>query len=391
MRRQTTSWRLLLLVASLAAALDALPVSAQTNVTLFEGARLITGDGGAPIEDGAFVIDGNRIVVVGRRGEVTAPAGSARIDLAGKTVIPGIVDGHGHPGFLDMVFGSMSKDNFTRDNYVDHLQRYAYHGVVAVLSTGTDFGDLAFKLRDEPIPNAARILTVGRGLAYPGSGPADKSRNDVPFPVTSAEQARKFVRELAPHKPDFVKLWVDNRGGRATKLTPEMFTAAADEARQLGLRSIGHVFDLADAKLMIRAGVVGFLHSVRDQEVDDEYIQLAKQHDIWITPNLGGINRFTLIRANGRPDWIDEPLVRETIAPALIRVREQVYDKRHREGAKPNTTGRIFDAINTRKLRAAGVRQLLGGDFRRRFQPLARHPLAGGDREHGRRGLFAHG
>ena len=63
-----------------------------------------------------------------------------------------------------------------------------------------------------------------------------------------------------------------------------MFTAAADEARQLGLRSIGHVFDLADAKLMIRAGVVGFLHSVRDQEVDDEYIQLAKQHEIWITP-----------------------------------------------------------------------------------------------------------
>ena len=81
-----------------------------------------------------------------------------------------------------------------------------------------------------------------------------------------------------------------------------MFSAAADEAKKLGLRSIGHVFDLADAKLMINAGVEGFMHSVRDQEVDDEYIALAKEHDIWITPNLGGINRTSLIRENGRPD-----------------------------------------------------------------------------------------
>ena len=58
--------------------------------------------------------------------------------------MPGIVDAHGHPGFLDMVTGKMSKENFTRENYVDHLQRYAYHGVAAVLSTGTDFGELAF-------------------------------------------------------------------------------------------------------------------------------------------------------------------------------------------------------------------------------------------------------
>src|SRR3954470_9192874 len=138
---------LCLLAGLLAAALASPPAAAQSNATLFEGARLITGDGGAPIEDSAFLIEGNRITQVGRRGQVTAPAGAARVDLAGKTVIPGIVDAHGHPGFLDMVTGKMSKANFTRENYIDHLQRYAYHGVVAVISTGTDFGDLAFNLR----------------------------------------------------------------------------------------------------------------------------------------------------------------------------------------------------------------------------------------------------
>jgi imidazolonepropionase-like amidohydrolase len=365
MRLRMTRVCRLFFAVCLLGALSPLPAASQqspTNAMVFEGARLITGDGSAPIEDAAFVVENGRITQVGRRGQITTPAGAARLDLGGKTVMPGIVDAHGHPGFLDAFLGNMSKSNFTRENYIDHLQRYAYHGVVAVISTGTDMGDLAFRLREEPVPNAARILTVGRGLAYPGSGPADSSRNDVPFAVTSPEEARKAVQELAPLKPDFVKIWVDNRNGRATKLTPEMFTTAADEAKKLGLRSMAHVFDLADAKLLIRAGVEGFMHSVRDQEVDDEYIALAKEHDIWITPNLGGINRNSLIRENGRPDWIDEPLVRETMAPALIRAREQVYDNRRRNNTPPNTYGRVFDLINTRKLHAAGVREVLGGD-----------------------------
>src|SRR5581483_10646447 len=100
----------------------------------------------------------------------------------------------------------------------------------------------------------------------------------------------------------------------------------------------------------------GFMHSVRDQEVDDEYVRLAKEHVIWITPNLGGINRASLIKQNGRPDWIDEPLARETIAPARIRERENLYEERKRSNAAPSTYGRVYDIINTRKLHAAGVR-----------------------------------
>src|SRR5204862_3822737 len=141
---------------------------------------------------------------------------------------------------------------------------------------------------------------------------------------TSPAEAQKAGQQLAPYKPDFVRIWVDTRNGTRTKLSPEMFSAAADEARKLGLRSIAHVFDLADAKLLVRAGVEGFLHSIRDQEVDDEFIKLAREHNVWITPNLGGINRASLLRANGTPAWFDEPLVRETIAPALIRERAQM-------------------------------------------------------------------
>ena len=208
------------------------PAAAQAPrpaVTVFEGARLIVGDGSA-IENAAFVVENGRFTAVGRNGQVTVPAGAARVDLSGKTVMPAIVDAHGHPGFVDAATGQMSKANFTRENYIDHLQRYAYHGVAATISTGTDMGELAYKLRAETIPNAALIRTVGLGLAYPGSGPADASRNDVPYAVTSVAEARKAAQDLAPHKPDFVKIWVDSRGGRQKKLTPEMFAAAADEA-----------------------------------------------------------------------------------------------------------------------------------------------------------------
>jgi imidazolonepropionase-like amidohydrolase len=347
-----------------------LPAAGQapqpTGATVFEGARVIVGEGSS-LDDAAFVVANGRFIAVGRRGQVAVPAGATRIDLAGKTVMPAIVDAHGHPGFLDAVTGKLSKANFTRENYIDHLERYAYQGVAATISTGTDMGDLVYRLREEMIPNAARILTVGRGLAYPGSGPFDPSRNDVPYAVTSVTEARKAVQDLAPRKPDFVKIWVDSRNGTQKKLTPEMFSAAADEARRQGLRSIAHVFDLADAKLLIRAGVEGFMHSVRDQEVDDEFVTLAKEHNIWITPNLGGINRASLIREDGTPAWFDEPLVRETIAPAPIRERAQLYEQRKSAAARQapggaGTARPAFDAINTRKLHAAGVMEVLGSD-----------------------------
>jgi imidazolonepropionase-like amidohydrolase len=330
---------------------------AASAVAVFEGARLIAGDGSAPLENSAFVVEGNRFTAVGRKGELQVPAGAMRIDLTGKTVMPAIIDAHGHLGFLDM-----AKANFTRENYIDHLQRYAYHGVAATISTGTDMGDLAYQLREEVIPNAAIVRTVGRGLAWPGSGPNDPSRNDVPYAVTTVEQARKAVQDLAVHKPDFVKIWVDDRNGRQKKLTPELYQAAVDEAHKHNLRAIAHVFDLEDAKGLVRAGVEGFLHSIRDALVDDEFIRLAKEHNIWITPNLGGINRASLIRPTGTPAWFDDPLVRETIAPVMLNARTEMYEKRRTAGAPAAGGAQVFDLSNTRKLHEAGVRLVLGSD-----------------------------
>jgi imidazolonepropionase-like amidohydrolase len=348
------SWLLL----SVACSTDA---GAQSRTTaLYEGARLIVGDGKAPIENSAFLVENNRFTRVGKKGEIPLPAGAFRVNLTGKTVMPALIDVHSHLGFLKQLDGSMSKPNFNRENLVDHLNRYAYHGFSAVISMGTDFGELPYQLREEVIPGAALFRTVGRGLAWPGSGPNDPARNDVPYVVTTVEQARQAVRELAPHHPDFVKIWVDDRNHTQKKLTPDLYGAAIDEAHKNNLRAIAHVFDLEDAKGLVRAGIDGFTHLVRDKDIDDEFIALLKQRpNIFFTPNLGVTSRA--IDA-GRPAWLDDPILHDTIPPSQIQRLEKQFSNRKPEALAATRASWDLQVRNLTKLRAAGVRIVLGSD-----------------------------
>jgi imidazolonepropionase-like amidohydrolase len=256
-----------MVVAAISATLDS--QTKPAGVTVYEGARVIVGDGSAPIDNGAFVVEGARITQVGRAGQIKAPAGAARVSLAGKTVMPAIIDTHTHMGE-------------TREAVVDLLQRKAYFGVGAVMSLGTDPGDFAFKLRDERVPNGARLLTAGRGITMPEPG-----RSDVPYWVTSEAEARKAVQELAAQKVDIVKIWVDDRNGKYKKLTPELYGAVIDEAHKHGLRVTVHVYYLDDAKGLLKAGVDAFAHGVRDKDVDDEFMAMLKpRQNFFLVPNL---------------------------------------------------------------------------------------------------------
>ena len=337
--------------------------SAQTpraKATLYEGARLILGDGLAPIESSAFVVEGGHFTSVGRKGEVRAPSGAARVDLTGKTVMPAMIEVHSHLGFLKQSDGSMAKANFNRENLLDHLQRYAYHGFAAAISMGTDFGDLPYQLREEVPAGAALFRTVGRGLAWPGSGPNDPSRTDVPYVVTTGEQARQAVRDLAPHHPDFVKIWVDDRNKTQKKLTPELYGAAIDEAHRQGLRAIAHVFDLEDAKGLLRAGIEGFTHLVRDKEVDEEFALLLRSHPgVFITPNLGITSRAM---DAGRPAWLDDPLLHETIPPGEIAKLVTQFSNRTPQQLAATRASWDLQVRNLAKARAAGARIVFGSD-----------------------------
>jgi len=304
------------------------PAGAQTGVTAFEGARLIVGDGSAPIENATLVVDGARIIQAGRAADVQVPAGAARVSLAGKTVMPMLIDTHVHL--------SPTREALTRD-----LKRRAYYGVSAALSLGTDNYDV-LDLRGQAIPGAARFLSAGRGITMPEPG-----RITVPHWITTEAEGRKAVQELAERKVDIVKVWVDTRDGKYKKLTPEFYAAIIDEAHKHGLRVTAHIFDLEDAKGLIRAGLDAFAHGVRDRDIDDELVAMFKQRpSLILTPNLpdrGVKVDLSWLRAGMPAADVDKLETANTDKP-----REQAFY--------------AIQARNLAKLNAAGVRITLGTD-----------------------------
>ena len=146
MRRSTIAAACLLAVIWMTHARAQAP-GAASGVTLYEGARLIVGDGNAPIENAAFLVENARFMRVARRGEIPAPPGAARVDLSGKTVIPALIDGHSHIGYMKNLTSGAA--NYTRENILDHMYRFAYFGIAASQSMGSDFGELPFQIRDE--------------------------------------------------------------------------------------------------------------------------------------------------------------------------------------------------------------------------------------------------
>jgi imidazolonepropionase-like amidohydrolase len=357
--------------------------TARPTATVYEGARLITGDGSAAIENSAFVVTGNSFTQVGRRGALRIPAGAAHVDLTGKTVMPALIDLHGHYGFQNIVKGTMSKAFFTRENLIDHLERLAYSGVGATVGVGdledrsdmhggrTNWGDVPLQVRKEVIPNAALFRTAGTGIAWPGSGAqGDPSRVDVAYPVSTVGEARQAVDDYVKMKPEFIKIWVDDRGGTKKTLTPALYGAIAEEAHKYNVPVGVHNVTLANAKELMRDGVEGWLHvPVRGGEaVDDELIGIVKQRvtrndrpKMWMTPAL--ISAWMDTQGGTRPAWLDEPLLGDLYSSDQI---EEYWGrplaKRTPQEVERSRQDFQLQASNAMKLRAAGMRIVEGTD-----------------------------
>ena len=331
---QRLTWLVLAAVSGWAA--TTLGQGPAASITVFEGARLIVGDGRAPIENASFVVNGTRFGQVGRAADVRVPAGAARIRLAGKAVMPAIVDTHTH----------LSQ---TREMLISDLRQRAYFGIGAALSLGQDTTDISFEIRGQTLPGLTTFFTAGRGITAPEPG-----RTTAPYWVTTAAEARKAVQENAARKVDIIKIWVDDRRGKVTKLSPELYSAVIDEAHKNGVRVIAHIYTLEDAKATLRAGVDAFAHGVRDKDLDDEFMTLVKQHpDLILGPNMPDRGVAADI------EWL---------RPILPAAEFEALQK----GNTDRPDAQAFWGIqgrNLAKMSAAGVRIVVGTDGNTPYAP----------------------
>lgn len=241
---------------------------ADDGVTVFTGARLLVGDG-TVIDNATFTVAAdNRFGVVGATAAVTVPADATTVDLTGLTVMPAIVDTHVH----------LSRD---RAALLADLKHRAYFGVSAAMSLGQDNTPDTYAMRREVVPGHALYRMAGRGFTAPEPG-----RTDIPYWITTADEARAGVREQAALGVDIIKIWVDDRMGQYPKLAPELYGAVIEEAHANNLRTIAHEYYLADAKELVRRGIDAFAHGVREP-IDDEFVALLKERPSFvIVPNL---------------------------------------------------------------------------------------------------------
>jgi imidazolonepropionase-like amidohydrolase len=354
--------RVMHVVAALALVLAACtPRGRGGDVTAYEGARLILGDGRV-IESGVLVVAGDRIRQVGASRDVVVPEQATVVDLSGKTVIPALIDAHAHLGYEG--YTGWGADYYSRKNVIDHLNRYAYYGFGAVFSAGTDPDDLALGLqRDQRLGRVggARLLFAA-GMAPPGQGPNNQflphaervaalTDMTVLRGVSSPMEGRAAVRRAAAKGIHFVKIWVDDRGGTQTKLQPIVYRAIIDEARAQGLPVFVHQQSAEDMPDLLDAGVAGFLHGRIGPALDADLARRIHDQGVFIVPNLGlGELRGERIA--------DDPFLTETLPPGVTRRLGEAFDERQ---AGQGTESFAGAAARERELRA-GFQRLLDAD-----------------------------
>ena len=359
-RKAIASFGLFVLVA----ALSAEPAPAPAQTVLFEAARVIPGDGSPAIENAAFLVEGGAITRIGRKGDIAAPAGARRVDLAGKTVMPALVSTHVHPGFQKGL--TYSAENFTRATIVDDLNRALYFGISTVMSQGIEKGEVMYRIRADQAAGrlgGARLMLAGRGIGAPNAGPGAPAYANIAYEITTEAEAKRAAQELAAKKVDAIKIWVDDRGGRAPKLPIALSRAVIDEGHRFGLKVTAHVFYHDDAVELAAAGINSFAHLVRDKEMSDALIASMLKNHVYAMPNIGAPERGT---HTAPPAWFEEPylagLLRDTVPAEVIARIGNSFSGRDPATAARNRQNYAILQKSLAKLSAAGVPIILGCD-----------------------------
>jgi imidazolonepropionase-like amidohydrolase len=282
--------------------------------TLLTAARLLDGAGVVPLADAAILIEADRVVALGRRGELDAPAGVSvrRVDYGEATILPGLVDAHTHlvaPGD-----GTRGDDVAREDDDILLLQaaknaRTLLHSGVTTLRENGAKGRVAFSLREgirRKLAPGPRMVICGRPITITG-GHMGYFGSEA-----DGEQAvRAEVRKLLKEGADYIKIVATGGStrtsdpNRASYTVPEL-AAMTDEAHRHGRLTAAHCTSAQGVQNCLDAGVDMIIHCVFN-EPDGTYryrpdlVERLAAAKAWVNPTLyvmkAGIERLQEARA----------------------------------------------------------------------------------------------
>ena len=298
------------------ACLSVIAAQAQQQPTILHNASLVDGTG-APARPHVDILMHKGVIQHIGPAFTKPPKGANVVECTGKTVIPGLISAHSHVGIL-LNNADPSPNAYTAENVTAALNQFERYGVTTIVSLGLN-RDLVYELRDQQRDGklgGATILTAGRGIGVPNGAPGLNVAPDQIYRPATPDEARRNVDELASHRADLVKLWLDSGHGKIPPMSPDIYTAILDEAHKHHLKVAAHVYAVNDARSLVNATVDILAHSVRDEPVGPAFIQSLLQHNTWYIPTLALDESFYLYAAT--PNVMQSAFFQEAAGHALL-------------------------------------------------------------------------
>jgi imidazolonepropionase-like amidohydrolase len=311
------------------------------GVTALTNVRLIDGTGAPAVERATIVIANGKITAAGANAQV--PANATRVDLAGKTVMPGMVNAHAH-------VQHQTKAMPMRDDLVRRLRLYASYGVTTAVSLGqVNEAEQAEVIR---LRNEQDKIALDRARVYT-SGPSIRNQKSV-------EEVRQTVNRYADAGVDRAKTHVVLK-----EMSPEIYGALIDQAHKRGLRLAAHIFTLDEAKTILDRGADVIAHSVRDRDVDQALIDTLKSKNVGYIPTL--TRDLSLVVYQTRPAFFDEPFFQRGMAvyrEQVDMISQPAYQQKMRENPQTKVIEKALaqGTRNMKLLSDAGVTIAMGTD-----------------------------
>lgn len=291
----------------------------SSGISAFVGAGIWDGTGSEFISNGVILVYDGRISQVGSEEEIVIPSGADVEDLSGRIIVPGLINTHGHVGG---VLG-LESGYYNRENLIRQLRLYADYGITTVNSLGGD-GEEGKILRDEQasIPDLDRARLYIAGEVITG---------------TTSSEVLEVLQRNAEMDVNWMKIRVDDNLESTSKMSVNLFSTIIDRSHELGFKLASHLFYLEDAKDLLRAGTDFIAHSIRDVNVDEEFLDLLSQSGVCYSPTL--TREVSTFIYENRPNFFDDPFFLKHADTVVVNKLSEVV---RQQAVRENTSAQGY-------------------------------------------------